>query len=153
MPSPLDLCPGEREYPRLLFVASLLLCAICAACGAVGSGQAPTAPLPVTVTVTPNSVQSFPGANVQFTAVVKNSSNSAVIWMVNQTQGGNQTWGTISSTGSSTSTYTAPNLVPSQASVMVTAVSQSDSTKAGSATVTILSPSSFTGPLVVSPTL
>jgi hypothetical protein len=153
MRGPLVLHPGECEYPRLLFVAALLLCAICAACGAVGSGPAPAPPLPVTVTVTPNSVQSFPGANVQFTAVVENASNSAVIWMVNQMQGGNQTWGTISSTGSSTSTYTAPNSVSSQTSVMVTAALQSDSTKSGSASVTILSPSSFTGSLVVSPSL
>jgi hypothetical protein len=168
MPSHLDLCLGEclpygmfatardgkcRESSGAHLWAALFVCMICTSCGAVRPAPSPAAPLPVTVTVTANFNQSFPGASVQFIAVVENTSNSAVIWMVNQTQGGNQTWGTINSTGSSTGNYTAPNSVPNQATVMVTGVLQSDPTKSGSASVTILSPSSFTGPLVVSPAL
>jgi len=146
MPSPLHLCPGEclprgafrtpsdgrlRESSRTLLFASSLLCLICTSCGAVGSGPAP--PAPVTVTVMPNSAQLFPGGNKQFNAVVENASNSAVNWQLSQPSGGNVDVGTISSSGY----YTAPNSVPSQATVMVTAVLQADSSATGSASVTI----------------
>ncbi len=162
MPSPLHLHLGEclprgvfptprgarwRELPRGLLIASLLLAVICTACGAVGYGPAP--PPPVTVTVTPNSAQPFPGANVQFNAVVENASSSAVNWQVNQVPGGNATVGTISSNGS----YMAPNSVPNPATVTVTAVLLADSTKTGSASVTIQSLSSIQGPLTLSPKL
>ena len=163
MPSPLDLHLGERlpraplttpckrrwpEFPRLLLFASLLLCLICTSCGAVGSGSAAPPPAPVTVTVMPNSAQPFPDVNVQFHAVIENASNSAVNWQVNQVPGGNATVGTISSNGD----YTAPSSVPNPATVTVTAVLQSDSTKSGSARVTIQSLSAIPG-LTLSPAL
>jgi len=146
MPSPLHLCPGEclprgafrtpsdgrlRESSRTLLFASSLLCLICTSCGAVGSGPAP--PAPVTVTVMPNSAQLFPGGNKQFNALVENASSSAVNWQLSQPSGGNTDVGTISSSGY----YTAPNSVSSQATVMVTAVLQADSSATGSASVTI----------------
>ena len=146
MPSPLHLYPGEclptgafpaprdgqsREFPRMLLIASFLLCMICTSCGAVGSGPAP--PAPVTITVMPNSAQLFPGGNKQFNAVVENASSSAVNWQLSQPSGGNTDVGAISSSGY----YTAPNTVPNQATVTVTAVLQSDPTTTGSASVTI----------------
>ena len=85
--SPRHAMDDRANSPRMLLIASLLLCVICTSCGAVGSGPAP--PPPVTVTVTPNSAQPFPGGNVQFNAVVENASSSAVNWQVNQTAGGN----------------------------------------------------------------
>jgi len=162
MPNPLDLHLGERllrglfsvrrdqrlrEFPHNLLFASLLLCMICTSCGAVGSGPASTPP--VTVTVTPNSAQPFPGGNVQFHAEVENSASSAVNWQVNQVTSGNTNVGTITSNGS----YTAPNSVPNPPTVTVTAVLQSDSTKIGSSSVTIQSLSSIRGPLTLSPKL
>ena len=137
----------SREFPDKLLFVSLLLCMICTSCGAVGSGSAP--PPPVIVTVMPNSAQPFPGVNVPFKAMVENASSSAVNWQVNQVPGGNQTWGTISTNGN----YTAPNSVPNPATVTVTAVLQSDSTKTGSSSVTIQSLSSIQGPLTLSPKL
>src|SRR4029077_4159017 len=163
MPSPLDLHFAEclprgflsarrdrrlREFPHKLLFASLLLCVICTSCGAVGSGPA-SPPPPVTVAVTPNSAQPFPGVNVQFNAVVQNATSSAVNWQVNQAPGGNATVGTISSNGF----CTAPNSVPNPATVTVTAVLQADSTKTGSASVTIQSLSAIQGPLTLSPAL
>jgi hypothetical protein len=157
MPSPLDLHFGEslprsllsachdrrsQELPHKLLFASLMLCMICTSCGAVGSGSPP----PATVTVTPNSAQLFPGGLKQFNAVVENASNSAVKWQLSQTSVGNSNVGTITSDGS----YTAPS---TPATVTVTAVLQADPTKMGSAIVTILSLSSITGPLSLSPTL
>ncbi len=160
MPTPLDLRLTEcrsrvlfslfqngqlRECHRVVLSALLLLCVICTSCGAVGSGP----PTPVTVAVTPNSAQPFPGDTVQFNAVVENASSSAVSWQVGPIPGGNSTVGTIDLTG----LYTAPASVPSQPTVTVTAVLQSDPTKTGSASVTILSFSAYKGPLVVSPAL
>ena len=167
MPNPMDLllaqcqpcgvflAPSDGrlpEFPRMFLLASLLLCGICTSCNAVGSGPAPPpppSPPPVTVTVMPNSAQPFQGGNVQFSAVVKNASNSAVQWQVNQMSGGNPTVGIIDSTGR----YSAPALVPNPPTVTVTAALQSDPTKTGSSSVTIQALSSFTGQLVVSPAL
>ena len=81
--------------------------------------------------------------------MVENAASTAVNWQVNGTAGGNATVGLIDSTG----LYTAPALVPSQPTVPVTAVLQSDPTKTGSASVTIQSSSAYMGPLVVSPPL
>ncbi len=160
MPSPLDLyfrvhpvrgiLPAFRDgrrgkIPRMLLCASVLLCLTCTSCGLVSSSPPP----PATVSVTPNSAQPFPGGVVPFQALVENASSSAVNWQVNGTIGGNSTVGTIDSTGR----YTAPSAVPNPATVTVTAALQSDPTKTGSASVTILSFSAYTGPLVVSPAL
>jgi len=162
MPSPLDLhyakclprgafpTPRDlqfREFHRLLLFASLLFCMICTSCGAVGLGQAP--PAPVNVAVTPNSAQPYQGESVQFSASVQNAASTAVTWQVNGTAGGNLSVGTINSTG----LYAAPALVPNPPTVTVTAALQSDSTKTGSSSVTVLSLSSITGTLVVSPAL
>ena len=49
--------------------------------------------------------------------------------------------------------YTAPASVPNPPTVMVTAVLESDSTKSGSASVTILALSSIHGPLTIAPPL
>jgi hypothetical protein len=164
MPSPIDLHFAERlppssspaprderlrEFPHILLFASLLLCAICTSCGIVGSGPPPVPPLPVTVTVMPNSAQPFQGGSVQFNAEVKNASGPTINWQVNQIAGGNPTVGTIDSSGH----YTAPGSVPNPPTVTVTAVLQSDASKSGSSSVTIQALSSVTGQLVVSPAL
>jgi len=160
MPSPLDLHYVERlprgvfsaprdcqlrESHRSLVFSSLLLCLICTSCGAVGPGPLPQ----VTVTVTPGSAQPYQGESVQFSASVQNAPGSDVTWQVNGTSGGNPIVGTISPAG----LYAAPALVPNPPTVTVTAALQSDSAKTGSSSVTILSLSSITGTLVVSPAL
>ena len=145
MPSPLDLrtakClpsrtprarPGEYA-PRKTAWISLTLAVICVSCGSVGSG--PSAPPTATVTVTPNSAQPFTGSGVQFSATVQNAASTTVTWQVNQVAGGNSTVGTISSNGY----YTAPNAVPSPATVTVSATLQAIPSQSGSASVTIQS--------------
>lgn len=163
MPSPLDLpcvqCPPcrprgsrpvERPHAVQPVIAGKMLCvtvvlaAICISCGSVGSGPA----APVSVTVTPNSAQPFPGGGVQFSAAVQNASSTAVNWQVNQVTGGNPVFGTINSSGY----YTAPNAVPTPATVTVTAVLQSDPSRSGSASVTIQSLSAIQS-LAISPPL
>jgi len=91
-----------------------------------------TAPA-VTVAVNPATAQVPVNGVQQFAATVANTSNTAVTWSVSGVTGGNATVGTISATG----LYTAPATVPSPAAVTVTARSQADTTKSGSATVTI----------------
>jgi hypothetical protein len=73
------------------------------------------------------------GNTLQFTATVRNATNTAVTWQVNDVTGGNSTVGTISANG----LYTAPAAVPDPNSVTVKAVSQADTTKSATATVTI----------------
>lgn len=62
-------------------------------------------------------------------ATVTGTSNTAVNWLAGGIAGGNSTVGTINSSG----VYIAPSTVPTLASVTITAVLQSDSSKSGSA--------------------
>jgi hypothetical protein len=76
-----------------------------------------------------------------FTATVTGTSNSAVTWtMTPQT-------GTLTANGL-TATYVAPATITTTQTVTVTARSVADSTKAGTATVTLNPPSTFTSILV-----
>jgi len=105
-------------------------------CGGGGgtSNPPPPPPPPISVSVSPSS-QTVPGGGTQqFTATVQNTSNQAVTWQVNGVAGGNSTVGTISGSG----LFTAPALPPAGGSATVTAVSQADSSKSGSASVTIV---------------
>jgi hypothetical protein len=91
----------------------------------------------VTVSVSPRTASKFPTEQQPFTASVSGNANTAVTWQVNGVTGGNATAGTIDANG----VYTAPGVVPSPNNpVMVTAVSQADVTKSGSATVTLKAP-------------
>jgi hypothetical protein len=97
-----------------------------------------------TVTVSPNpaSVEVF--QTQQFSATINGQPSSAVTWQVNGVTGGSTTTGTISA-----GLYHAPNAVPTTstssggsvaATVSVTAVSQSNPSASGSATVTVFAP-------------
>jgi hypothetical protein len=78
----------------------------------------------------------FTGSSQPFTATVNNSNNQVVSWQVNGVPSGNNTFGTISNTG----LYTAPASVPTPAQFNVTAVAQADTSKSGSALVTVAAP-------------
>lgn len=93
-----------------------------------------TVTAPVAVSVTPATASVTVGMTQMFTAAVTGSANMAVNWSVNGVAGGNSTVGMISSSG----VYTAPMTVPTPATVTVTAVSSVDSTKSGSAQVTVV---------------
>jgi hypothetical protein len=134
---------------RVFLVEALLLCLVCASCGAVGS-SAPADPPPaaVTISVSPSAARIFLGQSMTVTAAVQNAASPELNWQVQATAGGNSTYGTIVSTGSATATYTAPASGQTPQTVTITAVLQSDSTKSGSATITV---DAITGPLRVSP--
>jgi hypothetical protein len=99
------------------------------ACGGGGNNNNNT-PM---VSVSPSTANVQEGSTQQFTANVTNSTNTAVTWAVNGVAGGNSIVGTISSTG----LYTAPAIVPSPASVTVTAQLQANAGVSGNAIVTI----------------
>src|SRR5215472_3458182 len=98
----------------------------------------------VSVTISPSSITLGTSATQALTATVSGSSNTAVTWQVNGVAGGSASNGLISTTVLGTSNeaiFLAPSSVPSPASVSLTAISQADSTKSATATITIQLPS------------
>lgn len=89
----------------------------------------------IAISISPASTSVQSGLTVQFAASVSGTTNTNVIWAVDQIQGGNSSVGTISNTG----LYTAPSSVPSGGTVSVQATSSADTTKTSIATVTITS--------------
>ena len=93
-----------------------------------------TVAAPITVAVTPATMNVTAGMTQTYTATVTGASNTAVNWSVNGTAGGSATVGMISASG----VYTAPMMVPTPATVTITAVSVMDSTKMASAAATVI---------------
>jgi hypothetical protein len=87
------------------------------------------------------------GETQPFTAMVSNSTNTAVTWSVNGIQGGDTTLGTITPEG----VYTAPAILPIPHTVTVQAVSVADPSQSGTGAITIASSFSLslTGPTSV----
>ena len=83
----------------------------------------------VAVAVTPTGVDIVVATSQQMTATVTGTFNTAVTWSV----AGGSANGTITAGG----LYMAPATVPAPSQVTVTATSQKDTTKSGSATLTI----------------
>jgi|HubBroStandDraft_6_1064221.scaffolds.fasta_scaffold02109_6 hypothetical protein len=99
-----------------------------------GCGYAGTPPRPsVTVTVQPTSALVALGATQQFQATVSGSLDITVEWEVNGVANGNAISGTVSAAG----LYTAPAVMPSSASVTVTAISQVNPGDHASAIITL----------------
>jgi hypothetical protein len=132
---------GRRLPRRYKIVGLCLALAVTGFLVACGGGSS-TPPPPISVTVSPSTVNLYPNLTVngvqgtpqtqQFTASVTNSTNTAVTWTVT----GGSANGTIDATG----LYTAPAVLPSPASVTVVATSSADASKSGSATVNLQTP-------------
>jgi hypothetical protein len=98
------------------------------------NGCASTSPQqPISVMVTPPAVSVPVGQSQTFIATVSGTSNTAVTWSISGS-------GSITSTG----VYTAPSTVPTPPQITVKATSQADSTKSGTAVVTVTSASGGT---------
>ena len=91
---------------------------------------------PVSVSISPTSVQLLIGGHQQFTATVTGTTNTAVSWNLAGSGCSGAACGTISASG----LYTAPSAVPSPPQISVTATSLADPTKSGTAAVTIVPP-------------
>ena len=128
----------ETTLCVLMIVGLALLTFSGCAGGGTSSLPPPTSPpvlISVTVLVSASSSSVLLGNTQQFTATVTGTSNTAVTWNVNGIPGGNSTVGTISNTG----LYTAPQDLPSPASVTIHATSLADRTVSGNAGLTITS--------------
>ncbi|QNI32572.1 hypothetical protein H7849_00640 [Alloacidobacterium dinghuense] len=90
----------------------------------------------VSISISPTTAQVIAGKTEQFTATVKNTSDTSVTWSVTGSGCTGAACGAISSSG----LYTAPGTLPSPALVTVTVKSNADPTKTASASVTILPP-------------
>lgn len=117
-----------------LVVESMALAASLCGCG-FSSGGSSIPPQNVSVTVSPQNTTVSLGRTVQFTGTVTGAGSDSVNWSVNGVAGGNSIVGTISATG----LYTAPQTIPSNPSITVTATTQSAPQASGSATVKIQS--------------
>jgi uncharacterized protein (DUF1800 family) len=90
----------------------------------------------IVVTLSPKTVTIGAGNTTQFQATVTGSTDNQVTWSVNNIPYGNPTVGTVDSNGN----YTAPVNIVGLGSVTVTATSVVDTTKSGSAVVTLSNP-------------
>jgi hypothetical protein len=104
--------------------------------GTVGTPPPSPPKANVAVSVSPNTVTLRASAVEPFTATVTGSSNTAVIWQVNNVTGGAASSGTISASG----VYTAPPTVPSPNAVTVQAVSVAEASASGQGAVTLWNP-------------
>ena len=91
---------------------------------------------PVTVSVSPATAELVAGSDRQFLATVTGTTNHAVTWSISGQGCTGLSCGTITASGF----YGAPGVVPNPAQVKVTATSVADTSKSGSAVVTILPP-------------
>lgn len=122
----------RRELRFGVLLATLTLACALSGCGGNSGGAGARAA--VTVSISPADPSVITSAQQQFTATVRNASNTSVSWQIDGTAGGSSALGTISSSG----LYTAPAGVPNPDTVTVTAVSQANPAKSSSTTVTIL---------------
>ena len=115
----------------LLLVVVLALLTFLADCAGLGKSNKPGSNGPVSVTVSPATATVSTGSIFSaFVATVVGTTNTSVAWMVDNVPGGNSTTGTIDSSGH----YKAPSAPGNHT---VTAVSAADSSKTGSAQVTV----------------
>jgi hypothetical protein len=91
------------------------------------------APAPIKVSVSPSSANLTPRQTQQFTAHVTGTTNQTVKWLVNGSEGGSSSVGTISRSGF----YIAPSTIPVAIPVIVTAVSSYASDDSARAVITI----------------
>ena len=111
-----------------LNAAALIIALTLSACGGGGNNNNN----PPMVTVTPATANVQEGSTQQFSATVTNSSSS-VNWLVNGVAGGSAATGTINSAG----LYTAPLVIPSPASITITAQLQANTAILSNSVVTI----------------
>ena len=125
------------QFAILITLAAALLClAACAGVSTASPNSSSNNPPAVVVTVSPATASVVSAGTMQFTALVINTSNSAVTWSASP--------GTISSGG----LYQAPSVTTSTKAT-VTATSVDNTAKSGTASVTITAGSSSPGPLSI----
>ena len=126
------------SFAVVILCVSFVLLVGCGGSNSSNSNTQPStnpAPQSVAVSVSSSSSNVLLGNTQQVTATVTGASNTSVSWSVNGTPGGDSTLGTISTTG----LYTAPQVLPSPASVTIRATSQADPSMTASTVLNITS--------------
>jgi uncharacterized protein YjdB len=124
---------GKYTAPSIVSTQQTATITATSAADSTKSASAAVTLIPISVAVTPSPVSVPIHTTQQFTATITGTSNTLVTWSVSGTGCSGSDCGTISSTG----LYSAPDSVPSPAAVTVKATSAADTTKFGTATVTI----------------
>ena len=96
----------------------------------------------ISVSVSPDTVTVVVDTTQQITATVSaDPSNKGTTWTLTQSSASCSTGcGTLSSQTSNSATYNAPSTVPANPTMTLTATSVADTTKSGSATITVVNP-------------
>lgn len=116
---------------KILLGAGILWVAGCS--GVPQSSTGGGTPGVIGVSVSPAATSVVVSQTIPFKATVTGTTNMAVNWEVAGVAGGNATVGVIDASGN----YTAPAKVPSPTTQVVTATSQADTTKFGTARVQV----------------
>ena len=116
---------------KILLGAGILWVAGCS--GVPQSSTGGGTPGVIGVSVSPAATSVVVSQTIPFKATVTGTTNMAVNWEVAGVAGGNATVGVIDASGN----YTAPAKVPSSTTQVVTATSQADTTKFGTARVQV----------------
>jgi hypothetical protein len=144
--------PAARKKAAAVIALALVVTSaiLLGSCGGTGGGGGGGGGGGISVNVSPRTASKFPTEQQPFTVGVNGTTNMQVSWQVNGVTGGSPSAGTIDNTG----LYTAPAVVPTPNNpITVTAISQADVTKSGSATVNIQSPTpSGTFPITITAT-
>lgn len=120
----------SRKYPYNLYVGVGLLILILLGSCSGDVNNATVGPPPVSVALTPDQATISTAEVQQFSVSVSNSGNSAVIWKVDNIEGGNASVGRISATG----LYSPPSTVGTHT---ISATSVQDPSKSDSASVVV----------------
>jgi hypothetical protein len=92
----------------------------------------------VTVSISPSYSQIVAGQTLLFSATVSGSSDTRIIWQVNNADGGSAQSGTISTSG----LYTPPQALPDPALVTITAEAHANRQVSATASITLLAQAS-----------
>lgn len=114
-----------RSFSIFVIVGSLVFLSACSSNG-TPSG------VPITVSVSASPTTLNPGQTSTLTASVTNTSNAGVTWSIAPAN-----FGTLSSTTSNPTTYTAPTTVPQTTTVTITATSAASTSVTGTATIVV----------------
>jgi len=99
------------------------------------------APLPISVTLNPPSASIQVSTTANFSATLQNDSQSkGVTWSLSGTGCSGSTCGTLTNITTTSVTYNAPATPPSPASITLKGTSIADTTKSGSASITLTVP-------------
>jgi len=122
--------PGKNLFHShlLLGVTTLLLCWLAIVLDAAA------APQTVSVSISPRYAVVQLNQQLQFTATVNGTGNTAVTWQVDNENSGDAKIGTVSATG----LFTASSILPVPAIATIRAVSQADPSKSATAVVTLV---------------